>query len=337
MGKNKDRNNFDSSNVILYIWNNRKILLLVLGASVIISAIYSLTITPKYKSAVVMFPASSASVSGSLLTESAFSSNELLKFGGEQEGEQLMQVLQSGEIRSRIMKKYNLAQHYHINSNSGTYHYQLNVMYDGNIKFRRTEYMSVVVEVLDTDPDTAALIANDISCFVDTVMNGIIHVRAVKALTLVENEYNDVQSTIAKLQDSLKTIQEKGVFNYEAQTQSLSSVYAAAIKEGNTSAIRKLESQLSLLAKYGGAYVSVRDRLIKYNDRISVLSSKYQQSKMDAQQDLPYKYIVEKAYRSDKKAYPVRWLIVLVSAISALFLTLILLLIRDTIQNKHQV
>jgi uncharacterized protein involved in exopolysaccharide biosynthesis len=335
MGKNKD--NFNSSNLILYIWNNRKILLLVLGTSVIISAIYSFSITQKFKSAVVMFPASSASVSGSLLTESAFSSNELLKFGGEQEGEQLMQVLQSGEIRSRIMKKYNLAQHYHIDSNSGTYHYQLNVTYDGNIKFRRTEYMSVVVEVLDTDPDTAALIANDIACFVDTVMNGIIHERATKALALVENEYNDVQSTMAKLQDSLKSIQKKGVFNYEAQTQSLSSVYAAAVKEGNTNAVRRLESQLSLLAKYGGAYVSVRDRLIKYNDRISVLSSKYQQAKMDAQQDLPYKYIVEKAYRSDRKAYPVRWLIVMVSAISALFLTLILLLIRDTIQNKHQV
>jgi uncharacterized protein involved in exopolysaccharide biosynthesis len=334
MGKNKEPYSFNSSNLIVYIWQYRILLIVIAVLTILISAIYSLTITPKYKSSVVLFPASSASVSGSLLTESAFSTNDLLKFGGEQEGEQLMQVLQSNEIRNRIINKYKLAQHYHIDTLSGSFRYQLNGAYNGNIKFRRTEFMSIVIEVLDTNPDTAALIANDISNFVDTVMNNIVRQRAIKALALVAKQYNEVNDQMLALQDSLMKIRGKGVFDYEAQSQSLSNVYASAIKSGNNRSERKIEAQLSVLAKYGGTYVSLRDKLLKYNDRISVLSSKYQQAKLDAEQNLPFKYVVERASRSDKKAYPTRWLIVFTSTLSALFLAIILILIRDTIRNK---
>lgn len=334
MGKNKKQFQFNSVNLVLFIWGNRKILLLVLVVSILISVIYSFTLTPKYKSSVTMFPASSVSVSGSLLTESAFSTNEILRFGGEEECEQLVQVLQSGEVRSKIMEKYHLAQHYRIHPQSKTYHYQLNVAYDENIRFRRTEYMSVVVEVLDPNPDTAALIANDIAGYVDTVMNKIVRQRAVKALNLVEGEYFSLQKELASVQDSLREINKKGVFNYEAQTQSLSNVYAAAIKEGNHIAASKVEQQLNVLARYGAIYISLRDKLDKYNERMSILASKYQQAKVDAQQDLPYKYVVEKAYPSEKKAYPVRWLIVFVSASFSFFLTLVILVVRKNIRLR---
>jgi uncharacterized protein involved in exopolysaccharide biosynthesis len=231
------------------------------------------------------------------------------------------------------MKKYDLAHHYQIDQKSKTYHYQLNVAYDGNIKFRRTEYMSVVAEVLDTDPDTAALIANDIAAYVDTVMNSIVKQRSLKALQLVESEYQSLQNEFASLQDSMREIRNNGVVNYEAQSQSLSNSYATAIKEGNNFAIQKLEKQLKILAKYGGSYVALRDRLNKYNDRLSVLASKYQQAKVDAEQTLPYKYVIEKAYPSEVKAYPIRSLMVLVTVTLAFFCTLIILIIRDTVKN----
>jgi uncharacterized protein involved in exopolysaccharide biosynthesis len=283
-----------------------------------------------------LFPVAAASVSGSLLTESAFSSNEILTFGGEKECEQMMQIMQSSEIRTRIIKKYNLAQHYGIDSNSKSFYFSLNSAFDSNIKFRRTEYMSVVIEVLDTDPDTAALIANDIANNIDTVMNQIVHERAVKALSLVENEYNQLISRSGVLQDSLKKIRELGVLNYEAQTQALSNAYAVAVKDGNTNAARQIERKLSIIAKYGGAYESVNSSLSACNDRLKLMSSKYQQAKVDAEQNLPYKYVVERAYPSDRKAYPTRWIIVFVSTLSTLFFALVILLIRDTLTHKQK-
>jgi hypothetical protein len=265
-----------------------------------------------------------------------FATNELLKFGGEEEGEQLMQILQSMEIRNRIVQKYDLIKHYKINANSSYVRTRLNKQYDSNIKIRRTELMSIVVDVLDADPDTAAFIANDISNYVDTVMNQITRERAQKAFSLVAKEYNDLSNKVSLLQDSLKKIRALGVVNYESQSEALSTAYAQALREGNQNAANQLQRKLDVLAKYGGSYVSLRDFLLNETKRLSLLTGKYQQAKVDAEQNLPYKYIVDRAYRSDKKATPKRMIIVMASTVSAFFLTLLLLVIADTIRLKRK-
>ncbi|MDZ7778315.1 MAG: hypothetical protein U5L09_23195 [Bacteroidales bacterium] len=58
-----------------------------------------------------------------------------------------------------------------------------------------------------------------------------------------------------------------------------------------------------------------------------LLKRKYEESKVDAFEVLPQKFIVEQAYKSEKKAYPVRWLIVVITVLGALFMTSLLLLI----------
>lgn len=334
MGKKKDK--YDSSNVVIYAWKRRKILLTITFFAFIVSVIASLLITPRFKSSVVMFPTAAASVSGSLLSESMFASNDLLKFGGEEEGEQLMQILQSQEIRNRIVLKYDLMRHYRINADSPYAHTLLNEQYDSNIKVRRTELMSIVVDVLDADPDTAAFIANDISNYVDTVMNQMTRERAQKALSLVENEYNQLSAKINLLQDSLKKIRALGVVNYESQSEALSTAYAQAVRDNNQIAAGQLQRKLDVLAKYGGSYVSLRDFLLSESKRLSLLTAKYQQAKVDAEQNLPYKYIVDKAYRSDRKATPKRMIIVLASTVSTFFLALLLLVIADTLRLKKK-
>ncbi len=332
MGKKKDRNS--SLNFIIYIWKQKKLLLAISAIAFVVSVIASLMITPKYRSAVVMYPTAAASVSGSLLSESMFASNELLQFGGEEQGEQLMQILQSQTIRDRIVQKYNLVKHYKIDPTSRYFRTRLNQEYDNNIKIRRTELMSIVVDVLDTNPDTAAFIANDISNLVDTVINQITKERAHKALELVGKERDDLTRRINLLQDSLKQIQEQGIVNYESQSQALSNAYAQAIKDGNQRAASQLEKKISILAKYGGTFVTLQGLLQKETERLSQLSAKYQQARADAEQDLPYKYVIDKASSSDKKASPKRSVIVLASTFSAFFLALLLLLIVDTIR-KH--
>ncbi|HEX2936938.1 MAG TPA: hypothetical protein VHO72_16390, partial [Bacteroidales bacterium] len=282
----------------------------------------------------IMYPTAAASVSGSLLSESMFSNNELLQFGGEEQGEQLMQILQSQVIRDRIVQKYNLVKHYKIDPTSRYFRTRLNKEYDSNIKIRRTELMSIVVDVLDTDPDTAAFIANDISNLVDTVINQITRERAQKALTLVGKERDDLTMRINLLQDSLKQIQEQGIVNYESQSAALSNAYAQAVKDGNQRAVSQLEKKINILAKYGGTFVTLQGLLQKETERLSQLSAKYQQARADAEQDLPYKYVIDKASSSDKKASPKRSIIVLASTFSAFFLALLLLLIVDTIR-KH--
>jgi len=53
---------------------------------------------------------------------------------------------------------------------------------------------------------------------------------------------------------------------------------------------------------------------------------------VDASAQLPSNLVVDYAVAADKKSYPVRWLIVVISVMSSLAMALILLLIFDSIK-----
>ena len=281
-----------------------------------------------------MFPASSASISKTLISNVGNPKDDLLKFGAEEEGEQLLQVLNSEEIRSRIIQKYNLAKHYKIDTATHFWKTRLYNEYKGNITFRRTEYMSVIIEVLDTQTDTAAFIANEISNQVDTVMTRIQHDRAKQALAIVEKEYNDMVNQMDQMGDSLKKIRELGVINYKSQSKAFNDAYAKVLVQGNAQGIKLIEAKLKILAKYGGNYNAISDLLLDETLRLSELKGKYMEAKVDAEQSISHKFVVDKAYSSEKKAYPIRSLIVLVSTLSTFFVALLLLIMRDSITHK---
>ena len=57
------------------------------------------------------------------------------------------------------------------------------------------------------------------------------------------------------------------------------------------------------------------------------METSYEQAESDANSYLSHKFIVEKAYPAEKKAYPIRWLIVVLSTfISSSFGFLVFLL-----------
>lgn len=331
--RKKDQFDFNSTDFINYVWNLRVPLLVITLVAALVSAIAALSITPKFKSTVVMFPASSSAISKSLLTDAGPYQQDILRFGEEEEAEQLMQVLNSEEIKNRIVKKFDLAGHYGIDTSESFYRTKLQQEIKSNIKFRRTEFMSVVIEVLDKDPKWAAKIANEISNQIDTVINTMQKERARKALAIVEKEYFDLKSDMKRMEDSLTFIMKAGVMDYESQAEVFNDAYAQALADGKMQGARTLEQKLAVLAKYGSTYVSLRDLLLAETDRLSVIRQKYMEAKVDAEQDLPHKFIVDRAYEAEKKSYPIRSLIVLISTVSAFFLALLLFIVRDSIKK----
>jgi uncharacterized integral membrane protein len=330
---NKESNKFSAVDLILFAWEKRIPLIIVTLVAAIVSIIVSFQITPKYKSTVVLFPAPALSVSKTLLSDNYSVRGGLLTFGEEEQADQLLQVLNSDEIRSRIIDKYNLREHYEIDENNKYPRTALNNEFKSNITFRRTEYMSVLIEVLDKDPVMAANIANDISALVDSTMDRIQKDRADMALRLVEKEYHDVQRDLELLQDSLKKLQKLGVNDYESQSEVINDAYAIAVSEGNMEGARKLQERLDMLAEYGGAYMSVRDQIIYEKRNLSHVKTKLMEARVEAEQNLPHKFVVDNAVVPERKAYPRKTVIVVVATFSAFILALIALIVIDNIQK----
>jgi len=307
--------NFSSVDLLIYIWKKRAILIGVGLIAGIASIIISLLITPMFQSTVIMFPASSASISRDLLSQNYSGNQNVHGFGEEEQAEQLLQILNSEPIRSRIIQKYNLMEHYVIQPDEKYPLTRLYEEYKSNINFRLTEYMSVEISVMDKDPDYAANMANDISNLVDTVYNSMMKERAVEAFRLVEREYLEAARNLETLRDSMNQLSEQ-VSEHMRTTGDPSNNLVRAISEN------------------GALYISMMNSVRYETALVTDLSLKYKEARLEAEQNLPHKFVVEQAYPSEKKAYPKKSLIVIVSTFSSLLFALIVLIVIDNVRSR---
>jgi len=324
---------FNSVNILELIYRWRKPLMYIGIVSAIVSAVVSFLITPKYKATVVMFPTQTNSISKALLNENTAGKEDILKFGEEEEAEQMLQILNSDEIRNRICTKYRLTEHYRIDTTSKFKNTLLAKEYESNINFERTEFMSVKITVMDTDPSISANICNDIAALVDSVKNRMQRERALQGLRIVERSFNDQKAFILSLEDSLTKLRALGINDYETQAQAFNEQYAIAISKGNQKGASLLEEKLRILSQYGGAYVSLREKLEHEIKQLSLVKAKYEEARVDAEQIISAKFIVNNAFKAEKKSYPIRWLVVVVGSISALLFSILILMFYENLMK----
>ena len=242
-------------------------------------------------------------------------------------------MLHSDEIRNRIIGKYNLIEHYEIGDDVEFKMTKLQKEYERNVTFKRTKFMSVEISVLDRDPLVAANIANDIAALLDTVKNRMRREVAIQALAIVTDEYNNHNNYIQSLEDSLAVLRDFGIIDYESQAERITEQMSIAILQGKKEATKQLQKQLSILGRYGGEYVSIRDQLEYEKEQSTYMRAKYREAQIDAEANLQHKFIVNNAFPAEKKSYPIRWLIVVVSTLSTFLLTLVSILFIESIKS----
>ncbi|MFZ4412396.1 MAG: Wzz/FepE/Etk N-terminal domain-containing protein [Bacteroidales bacterium] len=330
----KNNTDFNSSNFFIFLWNWRKVLLIIIIAAALLSAGASFLITPKFKSTVILFPTSSNSISKALLSDNTNIKTDILDFGEEEQAEQLLQILNSSKIRDKVIERFDLAKHYDISEDSKFKNTYLMQEYNDNISFKRTEFMAVEISVLDKDPQMAANIANTISDLLDSTKNAMQKERALKGFEIVKRNYESIEKEIKYIDDSLKIIRGKGINDYETQSEMTNQELAIQIGKGNKPGIEKLEAKMDTLSKYGGIYVTLRNTLGYKIDQLSKIKAKYDEAKVDAEEYMPQKFVVDSAFKAEKKTTPVRWLIVLVSSFSAFMLSILVLIFIENIYKK---
>ena len=329
-------NGFDASELVAFLYAWKKPLIIVSVVAAVLSAIFSAPyfIKPKYESKVILFPGSTSSISKAGLNESAGIKNDILQFGEEDQADQLLQILNSDDIKFRIISKYDLMSHYDIDPNGSYPKTKLNKEYDDNISYRRTEFLAIEIRVLDTDPDTAAMIANDISNLLDTAKNRMQKEIAVKAFEIVKKEFNALTAYIGTIRDSLKTLGMLGVHDYKSQSEVLNRQYAEVLAKNDQRAIKILEDKLAILAKYGSTQMSLAYSLENiYEEVFPVIKRKYDEARVDATETLPHKFVVNRAYPAEKKSYPIRWLIVVMSTLAAFLMASVVIIVKDNLDR----
>jgi uncharacterized protein involved in exopolysaccharide biosynthesis len=328
---------YSSANLIAFFYKNRKTLLGIPFLAMVAAVAFSgpKFIKPLFESQVILFPSTTNSVSKALLPQSnGYGDEDIFEYGDEQQAEQLLQILNSGEIRDSVIQKFDLMAHYEIDEDTKYRRTKLFKEYASKIEFARTQFMSVEINVKDTDPQLAADIANYISFLVDKTKRRVSRSRAEMGLEIVKNEYHSLQGEIQKMEDKITELRYKGVHDYESQSAVFNEQYAIALAAGAPlSRVKALESRLDTLAKYGGKYVAIRDELQLLKEEEVKLKTKFDQAKVDVNQNLPATFKVDSAFPAERKTYPKRSILILAVGFAAFIMVAFLLLVRGTLQE----
>ncbi len=321
-----NNNDFNALDLFDFIWKHKFVFIVIGISAAIISGTISLLMEERYLSTVTLYPTKANAVT---FSEVISDDQNVSRFGEEEEAEQMLQILGSEPIRKNVIETFDLMNHYEIEKDSKYKNTELALTYSDFINFERNNKGAVLIKVLDKSPDTAALIANHIAGLFDSIKNNMIHTRAIPDFEIKKQKLAKLQNEMKMLMDTMANLTSIGVVTdeaYLALTEAMLNVKGAEMQ-------KKYLKKIEMTEKYGSTLHSFQVKVEFLAERISTMETSYEQAETDAYANISHKFIVETASPSEKKAYPIRWLIVVVSSIAAVTFTFIILLFIEKVKE----
>lgn len=333
----QEKNEFNSFSLINYIWQWRKLFFILCGAAGVLSIIFTLKpfIPPQFTATTIIYAPRTNSVSKILNNENNINERlDIKAYAIEEETEQMMQILNSREIKDVLIERYDLASYYGIKTTRKAWKAKLYETLEGFVNIKRTRYGAISISVTDWNPQRAAQMANDIASELDTIKNRIEHERALAACVALEVLIKEAEAKRQVIADSLDVYAKNGVFVLDFQIERVIQQYAIALAQGNMAGVQRLQKELEKLEKYGHAANALRREQFYLSDQIGVAKMKLLNAQMDYYGTMPVKFVIEKAVAPDKKSYPKKIIFGLLATIGTFIVTLIVLLIMDKIKKE---
>ncbi len=284
-------------------------LLVVVLVAAGLSAIFSgpRFITPLFKSYAVVYP------------------DNIKAYSKESTTEQMIQVFESQDITDSMVNKFGLLKHYEIDKNYKYYRTELLRRYHENVKIGKTSYEAVKVEVFDRSPDTAKLMVDALLRFYNEKVRRMQKEKFRELANAYAGQLKRQKIFMDSLKNRLRELgAQKGIFEYDYQSQQIMMAYLHNVPGGTGSSGGKEARRLAKnMGEYGGELVQLVNMLKKEAQAYVKVKLSYELEYRHVVSNVTYTNVVTYPYVSDKKAYPVRWLIVLVAVLSAFTLALV--------------
>lgn len=329
MSANKSEYQFNTIEIIKFIIRHKWTIIIITVVAAVASIIFSgpAFITPKYESTVIFYPTANNSVSGGILEDATARDVDASEFGEEENAEQALQILGSSELMGRVISRFKLMEHYKIDPNGSMPYTKLGNKIKSNIKFRRTEFLSIEISVLDEDPQMAADIANGISLFYDTVRTDIQRQVASEAFAIIEEEYNNKVKEVESIQTKLNEI---------TQGKSIDPSTLTGGKNEGTGQILQRQQQMAKSGTDVGTLIQLTESMRLQVEQMNHLKEKLRKAKADMEKYIPHKFLISPAFAAEQKAYPRRSIIVLLATFGAFFLSVLLLMLFERAKHFNQ-
>jgi len=330
-----------NENIIILkkLFKHRKKLLIVAGVTAVITYASCFFITPSFKSVAFVYPAN------------------LGLYSEESQTEQLLQYMNSNEIRLYLLKKYNLCAHYKIDTTKKTYLFAFDGVFEKKATISQTKYESIELKVEDSDPDTARLLVSGIieatnwliekehrEKYWETVKNAQIYlnykkheVDSTQHLMNLLNEKYKLLNVGIQLKDIVKNqykISPGGAKNNSlSELLSVSEQLKSIGKDDKDNSISTLISEINNYSiEYNKLNVYLDDQIRGWawanNDYQKKLSEYYHKTTFTAMASQPTRPVVA--------SWPKKSLVVLISCLSVLLLASFYFIFIDKIKLAYE-
>lgn len=288
---------------------------LVALVAIVLSTILSSPwfITPKYRSMATVYPVN------------------LNPYSTETRTDQLLQLLESNSIRDTLITRFDLGTVYEADTTARGGYFALYNEFKDRVTISKTRYESVMIEVLDEDPRRARDMVNGMLQQVNLLARRLQREKSYEVLNIagrsVEHEKSKLDSVEARL-DELRM--QTGILQYEQQVRELTRGLMGMIQSGAPQSKQdEVRRMIQEMQEKGGEFNALTELAELFRSNYDRLLSEKERVVNDVTKELTYTNVVVYPEVSDKKVYPIRWLIVMLSTLSALFLCFVLLVWRD--------
>lgn len=309
-------NFFDNQRILAIIWK-RKFHFIIIGVlAIILAAIFSgpSFIKPMYKSTARIYPSNIGEMSE------------------ESETEQMVEMINSNDLKLRMLETFPLNEDYKIKKDDPQYLTYMFDIYNKNISVSKTQYETVEISVLDFYPKRASDMCDSLIHFYNQQVGQIYRAKNLEMIQILEKQIHKKTTEYDSVVTNLNKIRSKsGIIDFKEQVPEVTRGYMTALANGrgNSSDTKQIKQLYDNMIQSGAQAYQLERNLDYLTNNIDSLKTLYDLNVSEYEKEITYSYLVEKPFPADKKSYPVRWLIVMFSVVSAVFMALLVFLVLD--------
>ncbi|HUH74323.1 MAG TPA: hypothetical protein VLZ75_07930 [Chitinophagales bacterium] len=223
-------------------------------------------------------------------------------FGSKDDVNRFLSIANSKELNKFMVDSFKLREHYRIKEPG---YYYVGREFSGNYKAIKNDLGAIELQIYDTDPELAALMAKTAVSQIDRIYRQILSENKKSTFEVLSNEAEWEGRALRKLADQLDSMKKEVTYYYD--------------KDGNIIGdenLRMLDKEFQNLNTY-----------------VSTLFSISNQYGLSMSEKYPSIYVIEEASVAEKKAKPIRWLIVLCTAIGSFVVATAVIVFIELIEH----
>jgi capsule polysaccharide export protein KpsE/RkpR len=297
------------------VQRNWKTMALVAVVSAVIAAVASSPtfMPPRYLSRATVYPVN------------------LNSYSIETRTDQLLQLLQSNSIRDSLITQFDLATVYDVDTTVNGGYFALYNEFNDRVEINKTNFESVRIEIVDEDPIRARDLVNAMLKQVNLLARRLQREKSNELLVIADRSLVHARVKLDSVEARLDTLRVRdGILDYQGQVRELTKGYMRMIQSGAPqSRIEEVQGLMKDMEEKGGEFRQLTELSNFFRANYDRLLTEYERMVNDVTKELTYTNVVVYPEVSDKKVYPVRWLILLLTTMSAVFFSFLLLIWRD--------